>query len=458
MHPPREQPWRTPNRSHRGIHRRRTAALGLVLAFVLLGCRFAQEQLPGVFPSGAEAGPGLIAYAGADGMIYTIDREGGSRQAVSPPPGGEPGEQRAQICQHPTWSPSEARLAFVCLGRGEDGFQTGRLYAARADGSELTELFSSVTDFPFYLYWAPDGERVSYLTSGDRDLLHLYIAPARDGRAQLVGIGQPYYWMWSPDGGSILVHTGGAKRANPEARIALLTPNGETEEQDLTLSPGFFQAPAWSPDGSAFLVVGQAESGEAGLLLADAQGAVQDTLTASRGMSAFGWSPGGDKVAYLTPDSPADPSLLRRMTVLDLQDPEAPIRVPETPVVAFFWAPDGRQLAYFVPLLESPEDSQTSLGQPQQENELQLSLHVLDADSGVSRQVTTFTASGGFSSMLLFFDQYQHSATLWSPDSQQLVLSAKDRAGNPGVYVLPASGASGPRQIAEGDYAVWSFR
>jgi len=458
MHPPLE-PIRRPLETPRSRPRsRRTALFGLVLVFVLLGCRFAQQQLPGVIPSGAEVGPGLIAYAGTDGAIYTIDREGGNRQQVSPAQQGDNQDQSELVCQQPTWSPAEARLAFVCLGHGEDGFQTGWLYASRADGGELNELFSSVTDFPFYLYWAPDGERVSYLTSGDKDLLHLYIAPTGEGRARLVSIGQPYYWMWSPDGETILIHTGGAKRSNPEARIALLTPGEETGEQEFTLLPGFFQAPAWSPDGSAFLVVGQDENGEAGLLLADAQGAVQSSLTASQGMSAFGWSPGGDNVAFLTPDSPDSPSLLRRLTVLEPGEPGAPIHVPEYPVVAFFWAPDGRQLAYFVPLLKTPEDDQASLRQPQQDNELKLTLYVLDVDSGLSHQVTTFTASGGFSSMLLFFDQYQHSATLWSPDSQQLALSAKDAAGNPGVYVISASGVGGLRQIAEGDTAVWSFR
>ena len=79
-----------------------------------------------------------------------------------------------------------------------------------------------------------------------------------------------------------------------------------------------------------------------------------------------------------------------------------------------------------------------------------------DLQSGDIKQVAAFEPQI-FKQVLPFFDQYQRSGTIWSPDSKNLVLSALDNSGSPGILVAGIDG--GPLQkIADGDLAFWSWK
>jgi hypothetical protein len=96
-------------------------------------------------------------------------------------------------------------------------------------------------------------------------------------------------------------------------------------------------------------------------------------------------------------------------------------------------------------------------GQPQQVTVL-LTLHVLDVQRGRDRRIATFQPTSQFLGILPYFDQYQRSATIWSPDSRNLVLPAYASDGKPGIWVVPASGALEMRYLADGLLAFWSWR
>ena len=59
--------------------------------------------------------------------------------------------------------------------------------------------------------------------------------------------------------------------------------------------------------------------------------------------------------------------------------------------------------------------------------------------------------------MLPYFDQYHQSATIWSPDNNNLVLSFMGQSGAPGIAVVAASGKLEPRMLAQGYLAFWSW-
>jgi hypothetical protein len=85
-------------------------------------------------------------------------------------------------------------------------------------------------------------------------------------------------------------------------------------------------------------------------------------------------------------------------------------------------------------------------------------LHVLNVTNGESRELFTYRPTQQFLSVLPYFDQYHQSATIWSPDNNNLVLSFLSSSGSPGIAIVAASGKLEPRILAQGYLAFWSWQ
>jgi Tol biopolymer transport system component len=113
-------------------------------------------------------------------------------------------------------------------------------------------------------------------------------------------------------------------------------------------------------------------------------------------------------------------------------------------VIAFFWSPDGSKLAFFKPLPSTGRDQR-----------IVMTLFVYDTERREVRNYGTFPAASTFAYQVLpHFDQYQRSATIWSPDSSQLVLSGMEDRETPAIYVVDLAGGE-PVKVAEGHMAFW---
>jgi TolB protein len=431
---------------YRKIWRHEVWLVALVL--VVVGC----------LPFDLEPESGLIVYVGVDDNIYTIDQYGENKQAVtSDAQSIADGEGESRAYQQPTWSPDSTRVAFIQTSRSGNRTQMAALFTAQPDGGDLVETYSSENKFPFYLYWSPDSQQLSFLTTGGSESgLVLYMVPPQGGEAQVLGIGQPFYWDWSPDSQSILIHTGGSTRTNPDARLALLGLDGEVVEAELHLQPAFFQAPAWSPDGEQLLLAAESDSHGEGLLLTDIKGEVLSVLRPVNRPIAFSWSPDGDWVVYVSEENRGPEGISRTLVYLDPEREEETYTVEHDLVIAFFWSPDSRKIAYFVPPISIPSEQQVSL--PVQQSQFSLELHILDVQTGNSQRLIDFTPTEDFLSILPFFDQYQRSATIWSPDSNNLVISALDQDGEQGIYAIEISENSEAHRLASGRLAFWSWK
>ncbi len=391
---------------------------------------------------------GLIAYIGTDGNIYTINQGGGNQTAIT-----DDAEFPGQYL-FPTWRPNSQELAFVGVENSEDDTPAQvKIYLAAADGSDMREIYHSNSRVPFYLYWSPDGNTLTFLAStlfGGHMTLEMVTADGEE--SQILDTGEPYYWTWAPDGNQMFIHAGGT---TAESRLSFLHLSDPVIEQVTTFRPSFFQAPAWSPDGQQLLIATKTDAEENTLLLVDQQGnevRVVKTLESSAGI-AFAWSPDGQKIAYIVSERARTQGVLGPLTVVDTTNSENVITPEEDQVVAFFWSPDSQKLAYIVPV-RAPVDESDSPQQPI----LLLALYVLDVTSGESEVVAVFQPTQEFVSILPFFDQYQHSTTIWSPDSNNLVLTAFTGDETPDVWVVAASGRLEPRVIAEGVLAFWSWK
>ena len=93
-----------------------------------------------------------------------------------------------------------------------------------------------------------------------------------------------------------------------------------------------------------------------------------------------------------------------------------------------------------------------------QEPQFLLGLHVLDVQTGDSQLLIEFTPTEDFVRIMQFFDQYQRSATFWSPDSSNLVISAVDQEGEQGIYAIGIAEDSEAQRLASGQLAFWSWK
>ena len=396
---------------------------------------------------------GLIAYLGADGNMYVSDQAGGNllqltSDALIPQSQGD----SYRLYQFPTWSQNGSQLAF--MGVSGQGTQTeSKLMIANVDDESVDEIFTSETERPVYLYWSPDNENLSFISSNfTGQNLILQSIPSQGGERTILDTGSPYYWSWAPDGRVMIVHAGGAAASSPE-HLAFLRMDENVTEHGLDSVPASFQSPAWSPDGSR-IALARESNNKNQIIVTDAAGENPEAIGTFTNKTAFAWSPDSKRIAYLDGIQALDAGTFGPMHVFDMGTSKE--AVVDENVVAFFWSPSGEEIAYFI-LLQANADS-SGAADPNAQPQFALRLHVLDVATGESRELFTYRPSDQFLNILPYFDQYHQSVTIWSPDNNNLVLSFLDSSGNPGIAIVAASGQLEPRLLAQGYLAVWSWK
>ena len=393
---------------------------------------------------------GLIVYIGIDGNIYVSDQSGRSPQVITDD-AILPKDQNSDFhfYEYPTWSADGTQVAFVSAAGNSGSPTTSKIFVRNIEDDSATKIYESETQHPIYLYWSPDNEHVSFLsTSAAGQSLLLQRAPVTKGERVILDAGAPYYWSWAPDGSTMIVHTGSDASATPN-HLAFLQVDKGLVEDGLDSYPASFQAPAWSPDGSQILFTRISDKNKNEIVLADSTGQVKKPVAEFNLNTAFAWSPDSSLVAYIDGEQSINAGVIGKLHVMDLTTSEDFFQADD--IFAFFWSPNSRKLAYFKPLLTNGSDSS---GQQQ----LLLQLNMLDVVSGESKELFTFQPTSQFSSILPYFDQYHQSATIWSPDSNNLLLAFLDKDGNPGIAIAAASGQLEPRLLANGLVGFWSWK
>lgn len=427
-------------------------------ALLIASCLPRDMQVPqSPLLSTLERKSGLIAYLGADGNMYVSDQSGGNlvqltKDAVIPENQGDP----ILYYQHPTWSRDGSQLAFI--GLSADGQQTkSKMMVANLDNDSVNEVYTTESEYPVYLSWSPDNANVSFIsTNVSGQNLILQSVPAEGGDRTILDTGSPYYWSWAPDGHVMIVHAGGTSTSAPE-RIAFLNVDHSTVTEDaLDATPGSFQAPAWSPDGSRIAFARTSDS-ENEIVVTDSAGENPQKIGTFTNKTAFAWSSDGARLAYIDGIQALDAGTIGSLHIVDMETSKETIE--DGDIISFFWSPNGEEIAYFILLQTQAEGSSSGdSGSAQAAPQYVLGLHVLNVTSGESRELFTYRPTQQFLSLLPYFDQYHQSVTIWSPDNNNLVLSFVNSSGAPGIAVVAASGQLEPRILAEGYLAFWSWK
>ena len=432
------------------------ALVFLVSSLLIASCLPRDMQVPqSPLLSALERKSGLIAYIGADGNMFVSDQAGGNltqltEDALIPETQGEP----LLYYQYPTWSRDGTRVAFV--GLSSDGEQTeSELIVANVDDNSAEALYTSESEHPIFLNWSPDDEDIAFIsTNVTGQSILLQNVPAQGGERTILDAGSPYYWSWAPDGSAMIVHAGGAETSVPRHISFLDVESATVTEQAWDATPGVFQAPAWSPDGSR-IVLARVTDGENQVIVTDSAGQNPQEIGTYSEKTAFAWSGDGTRLAYIDGVQALDAGTICSLHVVDMETSEEIVQ--EEDVIGFFWSPSGEEIAYFILLQTQAEGSASGETGEAQTPQFALSLKVLDVTNGETRELFTYRPTPQFLNVLPYFDQYHQSATIWSPDNNNLVLSFVNSEGSPGIAIVAASGNLEPRLLAPGYLAFWSW-
>lgn len=415
----------------------------------------AETAMPVFEPAAMTPEINRIAIVNADGQVETMSPSGEDRRALTLT------GDNARF-QFPTWSPDGHRLALI--GNRMLG---GAIYvlddAARSDGLRDHQVYYSAEEAPVYLFWSPDSRNLGFLANRDRNSLSLNVV-AGDGAAESreLAIGAPFYWDWSDDGRQLLIHAGsrGAKHV-----LALIDVDGRMQADNLAV-PGNFQAPGIGPGGRYWAFAEEAGNGLTSLVVVDTQTGERSSHQ-QVGSTALGWSPVKGQIAFTKGLEDGHP-LWGTLHVLDVATGEEKVLSTGT-VLAFFWSPDGRQIAFITLGGNFEEDNSINASAPAKTTHVSrmanvpaaqfgrgfLTLSVVDVESGSGLRLLDFEPTAAFLSLFLpYFDQYALSHRLWSPDSRSIVLPVRE-GDRDSIQVISTAGGQ-PHELAEGSIAFWS--
>jgi len=398
--------------------------------------------------------PARLAIVDAEGRLVTADQDG----HVSAPIG------TAGIrYSFPAWSPEGERIAAI----GDDnGTGVVHVFSVGPGGTDAASagpapIYDSGERPPFYLYWSPDGSRVTFLTT-EPDGIALRIAPAdASAPATVVREGAPMYWAWS-GADDLLVHSGGAAA---DAFIGEVGLDGSAIPPTLTGSGGF-RAPAVSSDRAfrAYVAPGSAGADEVVVEMRDGS---DRHGTDVGGETAIGFGPTTSDLAFIAPDAPGAALGLPVGPLRLLSGTTGDVRVLlPGPVVAFFWAPDGQTIAALQLGQQSDDNvaARDGIGTARLARApiaapapgIGVRLLFVDAATGTTRSARGIQLADLFVAQVLpYFDQYALSHRIWSPDSRSIALPVAAPDGPSGIVVIPADGSASTR-IADGVAASWT--
>jgi TolB protein len=228
------------------------------------------------------------------------------------------------------------------------------------DGTHRRQLTHSGPDIHFDPSWAPDGRRIVFRISSDRDHIRdpdgigldsIGVVEVANGRLTLIQPPQGALFPdWSPVGNLILLSTvdGGrhafAGGGHPVDTVHTIRPDGSSLR---ALTHRMGECGAWSPDATKILFCSNPGNGDFETCVMDADRSHVRQLTSSSGKDQGAiWSPNGRRIVFTSTRS-GDGELW--VMNADGSNQHPLLRLPGTNEAPDAWLPQGIVFASFVP-------------------------------------------------------------------------------------------------------------
>lgn len=388
-----------------------------------------------------------IAFVGNDNNLWLVKPDGDQLRQIT---------EDGRGYRFPTWAPDGRRLAFI----GPGTTNRSALYISPTNSSDPVMVYQQPDSSPFYLYWAPDSQSLTFLTQERSGLSMRQVDTTAPDENRVLGKGAPFYWVWSPQSDKLLMHVGGAQTLSNDAHISILENQKDARRVQLDLAPGTFQAPVWSSDGGYFFYIATDNQGGESIYKTDAKTLEQTIVTNLKGYAHMVLlSPNGQHLAYLQLER-GIPAPFGKAYITDTDGNNRHL-LTDNLIASMYWSPDGKKLALLS--IRGTGDGSTAqkvqgLAAPLAQ-ELQLRWWIYDVETEEIEPLISFLPTQAFVQTIPYFDQYQLSLTFWSPDSRYFVVTkgkSHERGGS--VWVVDTTGQEGPLKVGDGTLAVWSWQ
>ena len=404
---------------------------------------------------------GKLSIVGNDNAIYVLRFDGKPPQVVL----GKAGQvvdtsNDGELFFWPTWSKDGTKLAAYGVNVLNGNAATSDTYVVNADGSGLYKVQDQTQFAPVFLSWSPDGNFLSILLNRDTGL-ELNVADTSKSAAGKPAIlrpvvsGGPIFSHWSADSDGLIVRSGDGNTI-PISVGVFHAKSAGAKLNPIAAKPGSFRAPSFSADGKklVFSILTAASDNET-LNIQTKDGAALASIPLEGSSAAFAFSPDGTKIAhtYALSSSGSYKGIgLNDISSADKGVVLKPTQVVNDPILAFWWSPDGKKLAYI-----GGNDAGDAL-----------TWNIYDLDTKKTTKLTEWIPSREVFQLIAYFDQYALSDSIWSPDSKAIVFTGfagqnmradnGKPAGDPVTYLLPVSGpnAGKPQAIEPGKLAFWT--
>ncbi|MCB0165623.1 MAG: PD40 domain-containing protein [Anaerolineae bacterium] len=388
-----------------------------------------------------------IAFTGNDNNVWLVSPSGQNPRRLT---------EDGRGYRFPTWSPDGTQLAFL----GQSDAASSVLYVSPTVRAAPAVVYREEKSSPFYLYWAPDSQAISFLTQESGGMAMRLVDLRQPENSRLLERGAPFYWVWSPKGDRLLMHVGGARSASQSAHLSFLDNRQNAQRQELDFAPGRFQAPAWTSNGETIFYVGDNGDNEA-IFKTNINALEPEKITDLTGFAFMTMSPDDQSIAFLQFEPGTRPPFGRAYLV-DTSGSNRQLIIDDL-IASMYWSPDGTKLALLaISRVEDGSSAQLDkidgLAAPLRQD-IHLRWWIYEVADGTVEPLASFSPTAAFLQTVPFFDQYYLSLTFWSPDSRYFVLTKReDDRGNGSVWVYDTTGQQAARQVGDGRLAVWSWR
>jgi TolB protein len=419
----------------------------------------------------------LVALIGRDGGLAVADGKGRVDRLAG---GGN------ATLGFPAWSPDGSRVATVVTGAGAPSIsvypvQQGGAREATGSGTPRTSspdpvggggatpvvVYRSAASPPFYLYWTPDSQRVSFLAT-EPDGISLRVAPADGsgpldgGPATIIRQGAPLYFDWIA-ADRLVLHVGDG----PSGFVGEVGTDGSAAGPAL-VGTGDFR-PAVTDAGGRYVAYARGADPAAQLVVSGRDGSAEH-LTPIFGPAAIVFDPAGDTVGSIAAIDAAHTGLGFPLGPLRLTDAASGSTrtLIDGNVLAFFWSPDSRTIAVLRleasdgstvaerPIVAAAAVSSPSSAPAPTPAPDELHLLFVNVGDGMVRSNRVIRVTSRFvTEFLQYFDQYALSHRVWAPDGSGLLLPLVDATGRAQLTDLPPDGSPSTRTF-DGVAGFWS--